>query len=375
MIVLGLGAMGSAAAYELARAGASVLGLEQFGPFHDKGSSHGRTRMIRKAYMEGEVYLPLLERSYEKWLALDNMGRRPVINLCGGLYLGKKSDDIIADTLAMARTHDLALEELGPKEITKRFPAFRPDPDMIGLFDPEAGYINPAGIFSFYHRMAKEHGADLHFNEKVRGIRVEKNKIHIFSDQRDYQGKKLILAAGAWLGKVAASLGVSLPLEVRRMVLNWFEPKGPPSRYKPGPFVPNLWVLEDGRIIYGFPWTEEEEGVKYAFHNRFQVVEDPDQVKRSVGKGETREIWQVLATYVPDAAKTLLKSKVCFYTMTPDEQFLIGPLPGYRNVLVAGGFSGHGFKFTPVVGEILKHLALEGTTSYEIAAFDPGRFR
>ncbi len=375
MIVLGLGAMGSAAAYELARAGASVLGLEQFGPFHDKGSSHGRTRMIRKAYMEGEAYLPLLERSYEKWLALDNMGRRPVINLCGGLYLGKKSDDIIADTLAMARTHDLALEELGPKEITKRFPAFRPDPDMIGLFDPEAGYINPAGIFSFYHRMAKEHGADLHFNEKVRGIRVEKNKIHIFSNQRDYQGKKLILAAGAWLGKVAASLGVSLPLEVRRMVLNWFKPKGPPSRYKPGPFVPNLWVLEDGRIIYGFPWTEEEEGVKYAFHNRFQVVEDPDQVKRSVAKGEVREIWQVLATYVPDAAKTLLKSKVCFYTMTPDEQFLIGTLPGYGNVLVAGGFSGHGFKFTPVVGEILKHLALEGTTSYDIAAFDPGRFR
>lgn len=374
VIVLGLGAMGSAAAYELARAGASVLGLEQFGPFHDQGSSHGRTRMIRKVYMEGEVYLPLLERSYEKWLALDKMDRRPVINLCGGLYVGKKSGHIITRTLAMARNHKLALEELGPEEVTRRFPAFRPDPDMVGLFDPEAGYTNPAGIFSFYHRMAKEHGAALHFNEKVRSIRVEKNKIRIRTGQRDYQGKKLIVAAGAWLGKVAADLGVSLPLEVRRMILNWFEPKGAPSIFKPGPFVPNLWILEDGRIIYGFPWTEEEEGVKYAFHNRFQVVDDPDRVNRSVGKGEAREIWQVLARYVPDAAKTLLKSKVCFYTMTPDERFLIGPLPGYRDVLVAGGFSGHGFKFTPVVGEILKQLALEGTTSYDIAAFDPARF-
>ena len=218
MIVLGLGAMGSAAAYELARAGASVLGLEQFGPFHDQGSSHGRTRMIRKVYMEGEVYLPLLERSYEKLRAHLKIDPRPVLNIFRGRYVGEQSDHIITRTLAMAKAHKLALEELEPEEVTRRFPAFRPDPDMVGLFDPEAGYTNPAGIFSFYHRMAKEHGAALRFNEKVRSIRVAKNEIRIRTGQRDYRGKKLIVCAGAWLGKVAAGLGVSLPLEVRRAV-------------------------------------------------------------------------------------------------------------------------------------------------------------
>jgi len=375
VIILGLGAMGSSSAYELARAGANVLGLEQFGPFHDLGSSFGRTRMIRKAYMEGDVYLPLLERSYEKWLALNDMERRPVINLCGGIYIGHKDDEIMTGTKRVARDNNIALEELGPDDVTKRFPAFRPDRDMIGLFDPLAGYTNPAGIFSFYHRMAKENGAALHFNEKVRGIRVEENTVHVITDQRDYEAKKLIVCAGAWLGKVAATLGVSLPLEVRRMVLNWFEPEGLPSHFKPGPFVPNLWILRDGQILYGFPWTEEEEGVKYAFHNRYQAVADPDKVKRSVGKGEAHDLWKILEKYVPCAAKTLLKSKVCFYTRTPDERFLLGALPGYKNVLVAGGFSGHGFKFTPVVGEIMRDLALGQATGYDLSAFDPGRFQ
>jgi len=375
VIILGLGAMGSAAAYELAKAGASVLGLEQYGPFHDRGSSFGRTRMIRKVYMEGDVYLPLLERAYEKWQALDALERRPVINLCGGIYIGHREDAVITGTRKIARDNGLVLEELSPPEIRARFPAFRPDDDMVGLYDPVAGYTNPAGVFSFYHRMAKENGAALHFNEKVRGIRIENNKIHVFSDKRDYEAKKLIIAAGAWLGKVASGFGISLPLEVWRMVLNWFDPQGLPSRFKPGPFVPNLWILHDGSIIYGFPWTEEEEGVKYAFHNRYRVVGDPDKVKRTVGKREAHDLWKLLGKYVPEAAGTLLKSKVCFYTMTPDERFLIGALPGHENILVSGGFSGHGFKFTPVVGEILRDLALEGRTAYDLSAFDPGRFQ
>ncbi|MEE8258763.1 MAG: N-methyl-L-tryptophan oxidase [Sphingomonadales bacterium] len=374
VIIIGLGAMGSAAAFELAGAGAKVLGLEQFGSFHDKGSSFGRTRMIRKVYMEGDVYMPLLERAYEKWLALDKKQRRPFINLCGGIYIGSKTDQTITATQTIAKTHNLALEELGPADIMQRFPAFRPATGMIGLFDPEAGYTNPATLFSYYHRMAMEAGAKLHYNEKVDNIRIENNRVFISTGRQEYQGRKLIVTAGAWLQKVARELGVDLPLQVRRMILNWFEPEGPPSHFKPGPFVPNLWFLENGDIVYGFPWTEEEEGVKYAFHNRFKLVEDPDQVNRRIGKGEARAIWEMLSEYVPQAAKTLLHSKVCFYTMTPDERFLIGKLPGHENVLIAGGFSGHGFKFTPVIGEILKDLALEGKTRFDISGFDLARF-
>lgn len=374
VIIIGLGGMGSAAAYELAGAGLKVLGLEQFEPLNGFGSSFGKSRMIRKAYMEGDFYIPLLERSYEKWFEMNQAERRPIINQCGGLYVARATDPIIRDTLASAKAYDIPVETLTPAEIKARFPAFTPGDNVIGVFEPSAGYVNPDAALSLYQTLAKKKGAALNFNEAAENVFLKDKFIEVETAKGTYKAKKLVITAGAWLKKMMVHLGRPLSLEIRRMVLHWFEPSGSAAEYLPGKFVPNLWRLTDGHILYGFPWTEEEEGIKYAFHDRFEVVGKLSELNREVGKDEIQVIREALLSCAPSVPHRHISSKVCLYTMTPDNNFVIGPLKGEERVIIAGGFSGHGFKFLPVVGEILKDYVCEKKPDYDLQTFSPERF-
>ncbi len=374
VIIIGLGAMGSAAAYELAEAGARVLGLEQFSPLHHRGSSHGKSRMIRKAYFEGDFYIPMLERSFAKWRALGEKGDKPLLHLTGGLYCGLPEGEVIASTLASAKKYNLEVEVLSPDEVTERFPAFRLGPGQVGVFEAEAGNVNPDETLDLYHRLARKAGAELNFDERVEDIQVVAAGLHIRTSAADYKAKKLIITAGPWLGALAAKLGAPLPLEVWRMALHWFKPAGGLENFTPPKFIPNLWHMAGGEIFYGFPWVKDDIGVKYAFHNRQNPVVDPENPDRAITTAEIDEVKAVLATHVPGLGGNHVKSGTCLYTPTPDGHFVVGMLPGQKNIMVAGGFSGHGFKFTPVIGEILKDLALEGKTRFDISGFDLARF-
>lgn len=370
VIVIGLGAMGSAAAYEIAATGAKVLGLEQFDPLHDKGSSHGRTRMIRKAYLEGDFYIPLLMRSFERWRALSEKSGKRLINECGVFYAAPEGDAIVANTLKSARLYDLEVEEMDAKEARKRFPAFRPPADYQYLYEPEAGYADPDTALAVYHALAKEQGAELRFNEKVLELEAGAQGATVKTDKGGHRAHRLVIAAGAWLGALAPKLGLDLPLEAWRMALHWF-------RAKPGgakPRMPNVWRTAGGGFLYGFPEAPGETGCKYAFHDRHNRTVDPENPDRSITDEEITEIAKAVSGFVP-ALATHIAAKSCLYTMTPDEHFVIGLHPTLETVALAGGFSGHGFKFMPVVGEILRDLALDAATEHEIAAFSPQRFK
>ncbi len=375
VIIIGLGAMGSAAAYECSAKGLKVLGLEQFSALHAMGSSFGKSRMIRKAYMEGDFYIPLLGRAYAKWFELDKIERRPLINQCGGLYVATKDDPVVSFTLKSAKTYDIPVEVLTPGEIKNRFPAFAPPNNVVGVFEPSAGYVNPDATLALYQKLAQENDANLRFNEAVVDVHLTDKFIEVETGSEIYRAKKIIVTAGAWLAKMMVYLGRPLPLEVRRMVLHWFEPEGPAANYLPGKFVPNLWRLANGRILYGFPWTEEEEGLKYAFHDSLDTVENLKTLNRKVAKQEISLMRDLLSGCVPSAPYRHMTSKVCLYTMTPDQNFVLGHLKGQERVIIAGGFSGHGFKFTPVIGEILRDLVLEQKSDFDLTAFSPERFR
>lgn len=375
VIIIGLGAMGSAAAYELANSGLKVLGLEQFEPLNRMGSSFGKSRMIRKAYMEGDFYIPLLNRAYDKWFELDKIERRPLINLCGGLYVARGDDPIVLDTLASAKAYDIPVETLNPSEIENRFPVFTPAEDVVGVFEPSAGYVNPDATLLLYQTLARENGAELRFKEAVVDIQIMENFVQVETGSEIYKAKKMVVTAGAWLKKMMVYLGRPMPLEIRRMVLHWFEPEGSSADFMPGKFVPNLWRLPDGHILYGFPWTEEEEGIKYAFHDRFDKVDNLRKLNREVDKDEVRIAREGLMGCAPTVPHRHMISKVCLYTMTPDEHFVLGPIKGEERVIVAGGFSGHGFKFVPVIGEILRDYVCEKKPDFDLNAFSPERFQ
>ena len=373
VIVIGLGAMGLAAACEIAATGAKVLGLEQFAPGHDRGASHGKTRMIRKAYLEGDFYIPLLERAFERWPELAKRADEEIFNPCGVLYSAPEGDPIIAHTRASALRYRIPLETFSADDAARRFPNFRRPENHACLFEPGGGYVNPDAALDLYRKLAAQHGAELRFKTEVAGIDLENKIIRVKTRNETFSAHRLVVTAGPWLAKVGALAGFTPPLTIRRMALHWFKPEGTREDFRPGPLVPNVFRASGGGFLYGFPWTRAETGLKYAFHDRQNPPTDPGTPNRVVGKEEISEIrdavGEVLAAPVEHVA-----SKTCLYAMTPDQHFLIGLLPGDERVAVAGGFSGHGFKFTPVVGEILRDLALDGASEHDLSRFAPGRF-
>lgn len=375
VIVVGLGAMGSAAAYQLAKRGRRVLGLERFDPHHDRGSSHGESRIIRQAYLEGAFYVPLLLRAYKLWDELQQETGESVFDITGGLFIGDRHSRVVADTLEAGEAYGLEVELLEHAELARAYPVFRPDSEHVAVFEPLTGSVNPERALAGFNAGASQCGAVLRFSEAVDRIepRVSGNGVVVETAVGAYAADALVLSAGPWSGPLLEDLGLPLPLTVERLVLHWFDPGSNAEAFDPERCPVNVWEVDDGVIFYGFPLLADGRGVKYAFHNRQKTPCDPDDVDREVKGHEPAEIARLLDRFVPSVGKPVA-AKTCLYTSTPDGNFVIGLHPAYPQIAIAAGFSGHGFKFASVIGEILADLALDRRTVHDLSRFGPTRF-
>ena len=363
VIIAGLGAFGSAAAYHLARRGHLVLGLDRFTPPHTGGSHHGRTRMIREAYFEHPGYVPIVQRAYESWRELEREAGQPLLRLTGGLMVGVPDGLLVPGARQSAKLHKLPYEEFPPAELQRRFPALRPAEGMQALFEPGAGILFPEACVRAHLEGARKAGADLRFEEAVTRWEAEGKGIRVDTPKGSYRAGNLILAAGAWLAPLVPDL--ALPLAVERQVVYWFEPATPAE------FTPErcpVFIIEHARerYLYGFP--ELGDGVKIALHHEGEMT-DPEHVRREVGGEETASIRALLRRFVPGADGTLRDASVCLYTNTPDGHFIVDFHPAHPQLLLASPCSGHGFKFAGVLGEAAAGLLSEGRPTFDLSMF------
>jgi sarcosine oxidase len=371
IIVAGLGGMGSAAAYELAGRGKKVLGLERFSPAHDRGSSHGRSRIIRQAYFEGPEYVPLLLRAYELWEQLERETGHELMTLTGGLMIGREDGDLVSGSVASADEHDLPYELLDVGEIRRRFPTYAPGPNTVALYEERAGFVRPEETVKAHLDLARSSGADLRFEEPVLSWEATDGGVRVETPESVYEAERLVISPGAWAPRLLASLGI--PLEVTRQVMFWFEPTNGLEPFLPARFPIFIWEPDDGNMFYGFPAQDDDRGVKAAFFRAGGSPTDPETLDREVREEEADFLRGYLAEHVPELAGRCLDARACMYTNTPDEHFVISLHPEHPQVAVACGFSGHGYKFCSVVGEILADLATEGSTPHPIDLFSPAR--
>jgi len=374
VIVLGLGAMGSAAAHQLAARGVRVLGLEQYTAAHDRGSSHGGSRMIRFTLYREQAHVRLLGRAYELWRELERDAGADVLAITGGLALGRPDHSVVDGGMRSAREAGVPYEVLTPAEVLRRFPPFAPESGMIGVYEPSAGFLRPEAAICAYLDQAGRRGAELHFNEPA--LRWEAapsgDRVRVVTEAAVYEAGRLVITAGPWAGPV---LGFELPLAVARVVMFWFDPPGGIDPFLPDRFPVYVCLPEGGHRFYGFPAHEGPRGgAKVAFSLRLSPC-TPGTIDRTVHESEVALMREHLARCVPALAGACIAARTCMYTNTPDLHFVIGPHPAAPQCIVAAGFSGHGFKFASVVGEILADLATAGTTRHSIDLFAPTRFQ
>ncbi|OSC37018.1 N-methyl-L-tryptophan oxidase [Mycobacterium decipiens] len=369
VIVVGLGGMGSAAAYHLAARGHRVLGLERHQPAHDKGSSHGGSRIIRQSYFEDPGYVPLLLRAYELWEKLAVDAQRDVYRITGGLFIGPPDCLTVSGSLRASRQWGLPHEVLDAPEITARFPNFTPHPADIALYEAKAGFARPELTVRAHLDLAERQGATLQFGEPVLDWRQTSSGVRVRTGRGSYTAARLVICPGAWAPQLLGQLGV--PIAVERQVMYWLDPVGGAQGFADHP----IFIAEksSGAQIYGFPAIDGSRGgVKVAFF-RNGIACTPDTIDRLVHAREISEMTARVAELLPALSGTCLHAVTCMYSNTPDQHFVIARHPGCTEVTVACGFSGHGFKFVPVVGEILADLAIEGSTALPISLFDPQR--
>jgi sarcosine oxidase len=357
VIVVGVGAMGASTCYHLAKAGVRVLGLEQHDIPHSLGSSHGYSRMIRLAYYEKPDYVPLLRRAYDLWDELEAESAQKLLHRTGGLFMGPYDGGLLNGALKAAGVHRLPLELIIEDERQKRWPQFVLPENWGTLFDPEAGFLRPERVISTYAQLAMKSGAEIHGNEAVRRWKATDQRVEVETDRDTYTATHLIFTGGAWTGKLMADLG--LPLKVTRQVMGWVWPRHNVEQFELGRLP--VWAidgLDHGGIFYGFPMIPDAPGMKLAHHCPTKNVVDPETVSRQPTPEDAQGFRPALSQYLPDANGHVVSMRVCLYTNTPDEDFILDHHPQHHNVHLACGFSGHGFKFASVIGEILAHRAM-----------------
>ena len=367
--VIGLGAMGSAALLHLARRGVRAVGIEQFAPGHDKGSSHGETRIIRLGYFEHPSYVPLLRRAYQLWRELEAECGRPLVHITGIVEIGPPDGEVVAGTLRASGEHDLPHEVLDAKAVMRRFPAFRIPDHYAGVFQPDGGFLDVEPSIAVMIALAKAAGAEVRSGEPVRAIKPIANGVTIETDRGTVEAKSTIVAAGAWVSKLLPNLLVKL--NVTRQVQAWFAPQDK-SAFEADRFPVFLLESRHG-VHYGFP-PHDGSGVKIARHHASDHPVDPDVVDRTITSNDEALIRSAVSEHIPAANGAMIAAKTCLYTNTPDHDFIIDTLTDTSNVIVASPCSGHGFKFAPVIGEILADLVTERGTRHDISRFRMARF-
>ena len=367
--VIGLGAMGSAALHHLASRGQTVVGLEQFAPGHDRGSSHGDTRIIRLGYFEHPSYVPLVRAAYPLWRALERQSGQSLLQITGIIELGAPDGTLVAGTLRSSRAHGLAHEVLDAAGIMRRFPALRAPARFIGVFQPEGGILAAEPAIHAQLALAKAAGAETRTSETVRAIEPKAGGVRIVTDTGLIEAGQAIVAAGPWLKKLLPDFPV--PVRVTRQVLGWFEPTDAATF---GRDRCPVFMIENGDgIFYGFP-AGPKPGIKFAKHHHQDEAADPAARARPMTGSDEALLRAALVAHLPAANGKLLDATTCLYTMAPDGDFILDRLPGSPDIIVASPCSGHGFKFAPVIGEILADLATTGATRHDISRFRLARF-
>ncbi|GHD44636.1 N-methyl-L-tryptophan oxidase [Mycetocola manganoxydans] len=374
VIVIGLGSMGGAAANALAQRGLSVLGFERFWPSHDQGSAHGGTRIIRQSYFEGVEYVPLLRRAYEGWRQLEDQAEAKLVTITGGIYIGDPEEETFTGALSSAREWNLQHEVLSSDEITERFPAMRPADHAVGLFEENAGFVDPERTTAANIRVATEHGARLHFGEAVLSWTATRGGgVEVVTRHGTYGADRLVVAPGAWSAQLLGEVGA--PVTAERQVMYWFQPgysRGRPvfEDYAVGRQPVFIERTDGNEQVYGFPIADGSGGgIKIGFFHDERPT-DPDAVDRTVLPFEIARMQSRALELFPHLTGPLLQAKTCLYPSAPDDHFMIGLHPEHSQVTVATGFGGHGFKFVPVVGDIVADLASRGRTDLPIGLFD-----
>lgn len=368
-IVIGTGGVGSAAVYHLAARGAKVLGLDRFSGGHDRGSSHGETRIIRQAYFEHPDYVPLLKRAYELWGELEHLVREQLFHRVGLLQIGPEAGAVVGGVLTSARQHSLTVERLDAAEIGRRWPAFRVPAGSVGVYEPAAGYLRVENCVRAHLAAAQRQGAELKTGVSVLSWRKEGDGVCVATDQGDFRADRLVITAGPWAPQLLADLGIRL--EIRRKHLYWFGTTDAAWDQSRCPTF--LYEMPQG-VFYGFP-VIDSLGVKVAEHSGGEIVADPLHDPRQLDERDLARVKDFLATCMPTVNGLLNHHVVCFYTMSPDEHFIVDKHPRSERVVFAAGLSGHGFKFTSVLGEALADLATKSATSLPIEFLSLARLR
>jgi len=367
VIVIGLGATGSAALCHLARRGLAVVGVEQFSPGHEHGSSHGATRIIRLGYFEHPSYVPLVRAAYPMWRDLEAEAGEPLLHVTGIVEIGAPDGALVSGTLAASRQHGVPHETLDANAVMRRYPAFQIPADFVGVFQQNGGFLAAEAAIHAHLKLAHAAGAVLRPRERVHEIEPGGENVRLTADFGTIEAKHVVVAAGSWLPVLLP--GLPTRLRVTRQALGWFAP-GDPVLFQQNRFP--VFMLENAHgLYYGFP-PYRGGSIKFAKHHHLDETIDPATPTRPFGRDDEAVLRKGLAAFLPAANGPLTDTKTCRYTMTDDGDFLIDRLPADPRVIVASPCSGHGFKFSPVIGEAIADLVTRGETRHDLSRF---RFR
>lgn len=368
VIVIGVGSMGASTCYHLAKQGYKVLGLEQFDISHEFGSHAGQTRIIRKSYGEATNYVPLLQRAYENWASLEEETGIQVFYKTGVVYLGTADSSFLQTVKKSSAQYSIPVNQLSEEECQEKYPQFKLPSHFERLEEPNAGFLTPERCILLLVQQALFNGATIKTQEKVAHWKQKGDGVTVTTNRDTYQAKKLVITAGAWANKLVANLKTHLI--VTRQPLAWVQPKKwedfNMSRF------PCWLVRNNERDYYGFPIVPVGKfggplGLKLAMHHPGGNVTDPDTVDRNSRVEDEKALVDFLNEFMPNGYQNTITMKTCMYTKTKDEHFIVDFLPeSSQNVVVATGFSGHGFKFVSVMGEVLADMAMKGSTDFNI---------
>ncbi len=371
VLVVGLGAVGSAVTYELAAFGARVVGMDALAPPHTLGSTHGKSRIIREGYFEHPSYVPLVQRAFARWAALEKASGARLYTPTGGLSIGTLESTLVSGVMQSAREHGLDIEVLSRDAVAERFPAFALDAGMVGVFERNAGMLSPEECIRAYLALAARHGAVLRTNERVVDIRRTHHGFMLSSQTGEYAARRIVLCAGAWNGPLFEQLGIRVPLVVTRQTMHWLAPHGEPGLRAAERFPVTLVDHGEERIFYAMPDTGD--GLKAAIHHEGTPT-SPDAVGREVLVSDRNAVEQLAERFIPRVAGPIVESAVCLYTNTPDRDFAIGVPRAAPGVVVVSACSGHGFKFASAIGQAAAQLALDQALDVDLSHFNVDRF-
>lgn len=361
--------MGSAAAYHLARRGLSVVAIERHAPGHDRGSSHGLSRIIRLAYFEHPSYVPLLRRAFTLWRELEDASQEQLLHITGAIDAGMPGSRVFEGSLESCQVHGLRHEVLSAEQVNKRFPGYRLPTGFMAVFQPDGGFLEPEKCLQAYARLAAAEGAQVRVGAPARGWSRSTDGVVIHLENEDIRARQLVVCAGAWTPALVPSLAPLLRPE--RQVVAWFEVHEHDS-FPPGRFPVFVMTTPSG-TFYGFP-EFGVPGFKIGkYHHRSEAA-DPDTMSRVVNASDEAVLRECVRSVFPGADGPVVRSSTCLFTNTPDEHFIIDRLPESPQVLVVSACSGHGFKFCSVIGEVVADLVSAGSTRHDLSLFRLDRF-